>query len=206
MATGEAHSLGRYENALKQLASESPLAEGSRVAWLPPFETLFDLVRSGRNDAVHQGAYARSLADHAVQLALVLEDALMVDATKVSDFMVRDVTTAHMSQPLSAVRQLMLMRSFSFVPLAPALGSWKLLSDRAVARYLRDGDKAERRRRLALTIAEAVPNGLVLEDAVACSPDASISDALSSEHRIVLVVEPSAPDRLIGVLTPFDLL
>ena len=73
-------------------------------------------LKDGRNDALHQGACARHLANHAVQLALVLEDALMPSEPKVSDFMVRDAICAAHWQPISFVRQQMLANSFSYLP------------------------------------------------------------------------------------------
>ena len=38
---------------------------------------LYDLVRNARNDAMHEGAFARNLAVHLVQLSVMLEDALV---------------------------------------------------------------------------------------------------------------------------------
>jgi hypothetical protein len=210
VSTGQAKALGTYHQSLRELASASPL-----VAQLPiddpkghtDFDVLYNLVQTGRNDGVHQGAYARALADHAVQLALILEDALMANADKVRDFMVRDVATAHTSQPLSAVRQMMLMRSFSFVPIHfPGGGSWRVLSDRGIARYLRIDDKGERRRRLAQTVEDALGSDLVAEDAPTCTPDDAIAEILGRGNRINLVLDSNTPEWLVGVLTPFDLL
>jgi len=108
---GEVKALGYYKPRLDELARASPLASDVPAMTLHshiPFEVLYELVRTGRNDAAHQGASARLLADHAVQLALVLEDALMTHAALVRDFMVRDATCAQLWQPVSAVRQVML--------------------------------------------------------------------------------------------------
>ena len=46
------------------------------MAALTPFSRLYDLVQDARNDALHQGAFARHLTIHAIGLALILEDAL----------------------------------------------------------------------------------------------------------------------------------
>src|SRR5262249_10076879 len=105
VSTGQVQALSTYKQSLRDLASVSPLAVQLPVdhpTFHTDFDVLYDLVRTGRNDGVHQGAYARALADHAVQLALILEDALMANAGKVKDFMVRDVAVARPSQPLSA--------------------------------------------------------------------------------------------------------
>src|SRR6266853_4206847 len=40
------------------------------------FEKLFHLVKESRNDAMHEGAFARHLTTHAVELSIILEDSL----------------------------------------------------------------------------------------------------------------------------------
>lgn len=99
-------SLFHYKPAIQGVASGSPLAEvpPGRRDWHAPFSELYDVVRVARNDALHQGAFARNLTNHAVQLSLVLEDALMNGATKVSDYMVREPVCAYPWQPINFVR------------------------------------------------------------------------------------------------------
>lgn len=217
--TGDAHSLGRYEHALTALADTSPLSAevpGRHSSWHSTFDALYRLVRTGRNDALHQGAYARNLAQHAVELAIVLEDALMGEADRVRDFMVSDPVCAQPFQPISALRQTMLSRSFSYVPFrASHSDEWKLISDLAVARYLR-GDKSERTKRLATTVGKAAQSGeLVLEKALTCDANASVEAVLQghragqsdteSRSRITLVLDPNSA-HLVGLITPFDLM
>ncbi len=116
---GEVLGLGGYADALSGLADASPLSADVPRDWAAchtTFRALFDELRRARNDAVHQGAYARILTDHAVELTLILEDALMSDmsdAPKISQFMVRDVVEAKMWHPVSYVRQQMLKYAFS---------------------------------------------------------------------------------------------
>jgi hypothetical protein len=43
---------------------------------------LYEELRQARSDAMHQGAHARILTDHAVELTIILEDALMPEASK----------------------------------------------------------------------------------------------------------------------------
>lgn len=103
--------LGDYKILLSGLASVSPLATDLPTQWPghhTEFDALFDAIRQARNDAVHQGAHARTLTDHAVELSIILEDALMSDASKVSQFMVRDVIDAKPWHPISYLRQQML--------------------------------------------------------------------------------------------------
>jgi hypothetical protein len=154
------------------------------------------------------------LTDHAVQLAIVLEDALMSDATLVRDFMVRDPACAQPWQPVSAVRQVMLSRSYSFMPIHLAgvrddAAGWFLLSDAEIARYLRSAeDSNERRRRLAASVSDAIASReLTPSPAATCTPEQPVRQLLTSEPSWpLLVTEPAAPTRLVGVITPFDLL
>ncbi|MCC6537299.1 MAG: hypothetical protein IT162_07110 [Bryobacterales bacterium] len=139
---GAPGSLEKYRPAIKEHVSAQNASFGNR-ALATPFQELYELVQIARNDAVHQGAFARHLTGHAVQLALVLEDSLkpMLDL-KVADFMIRDVRCAEMWQPLSFLRQQMLTNSFSYLPVwdgpqaGGGIGQWRLISDSALARFL----------------------------------------------------------------------
>lgn len=217
--TSDETGLHSYRSAIGKIAVSSPLAEEIPTqlqAYHLPFDELYESVRTGRNEAVHEGAAARHLTTHAVELSLILEDGLMTGTTRARDYMVPSPTTANPWEPVSFVRQKMLLNSYSFVPVAPSAvtgGSWKLLSDRAVVRYLRGRSgkslsKKERQRRLARSIEEAIAEyGLEVEQVTCCSPTDSISEVLTGlNHVPVLVCEDGAPERLIGIITAFDLL
>ena len=137
---GETLSLWRYKDPLSCLAHDSPLAIEVPSKWRAyhtEFLSLYDELKDARNDAVHQGAYARILTDHAVDLTIILEDALMSKCSKVSQFMVRDVVEAKLWQPVSYARQQMLKHSFSYLPIwFENEEKWKLISDYSVAKYL----------------------------------------------------------------------
>ena len=109
---------GYRSNVIKE-ASSSPLAEqipSLLPEWHAPFASLYDLVREARNDALHVGAFARHLTRHAIELSLVLEDALMAEAVVARDFMVEGPICASAWQPLSSIRSTMLANSFSYLP------------------------------------------------------------------------------------------
>ena len=89
------NGLGRYRTAIKTLACNSPLASQTPEArpFHTPFDGLFRLVTDCRNSAMHEGVFARNLTQHAIQIALVIEDALTqiitmknTDIHKISDF------------------------------------------------------------------------------------------------------------------------
>jgi CBS domain-containing protein len=216
---GEEGNLWEYKAKIEVEARDSALAVEIPIEhreWHTPFSDLYDLVRIGRNDALHQGAFARNLTMHATQLALVLEDALTDKATTIGDFMVRGPICALPWQPVSFVRQQMLANSFSYLPMQWETKQgidWKLVSDFHVARYLRIPDNPggnERKRRLAKTVQDAVGKGsLVLEEATSCSSRMTVEEALplfSGDGRPLLVHHPDDPGRLMGIVTAYDLL
>ncbi len=214
--SGNVGSLGgRYRDVFTDLAQRSTLAykiPGALPEWHTPFDALYEIVKEGRNDALHQGAYARLVTEHTVLLSLIFEDALMKEETLVRDFMVRGAVCAVPWQPISSVRQLMLTNSFSFLPIWATWQSparWLVLSDYDLAKFLRgSASNAERNKRLVTTVRSAVQNDqLDVQDPVFCSPLDPISAVFEAkERRIVLVLERANPDHLVGVITPFDVL
>jgi hypothetical protein len=217
---GEERNLSKYKAKIEVEANDSTLAvevPTDHREWHTPFSELYELVRIGRNDALHQGAFARNLTMHATQLALILEDAFTDKAIpKIGDFMVRGPICALPWQPISFVRQQMLANSFSYLPMqwqTEHRTTWKLVSDFHVARYLRlSGNPSgnERKRRLAKTVQNAVDEGLlVLDDATSCASNTMVEDAMphfSGDGRPLLVHHPKDPGRLMGIVTAYDLL
>lgn len=191
-------NLGAYKEPICDLVRES--------SWHVQFEALYDLVRESRNDALHQGAVARHLTHNAIEVALVIENALMSGETKAGSYMVRTPVCAELWQPLSFLRQQMLANSFTYVPILREM-EWWLVSDYHLARYLRSGC---RRHRLAETVEDALRDGehhLTVESAITCNKDATVSEVLKkSNGRTVLVVDSDHKDRLLGIITPFDVL
>lgn len=203
--SGTTKGLGKYENAIKEIAEESPFANEIPNQWRgyhSPFRSLYELVRDARNDALHQGAYARHLTNHAVQLALIIEDALMVKSKNISDFMVREVVQAEEWQPVSFARQQMLANSYSYLPIRYK-GEWNLISDAAILKYVHP----ERKTRLTDRIGDAISKGLQLETARCVEPNDSIELVIKDlGEKPVLVIDPLGPDRLVGITSAFDLL
>jgi CBS domain-containing protein len=145
-------------------------------------------------------------------LSLILEDALMESENLVRDFMVRKVVCAVPWQPISAARQLMLANSFSFLPIHAVWEPpvrWLLISDYAIARFLRSSSSAgERNRRLATRVQDAIESKqLEVDDAEMCTPEDTLDDVLKVKaRRLLLVLDRTDRSHLVGALTPFDLL
>jgi len=211
---GKLSDLGVYRKVLTSpdLAGRSGLAEppSHLRALLTPFARLYDLVKEARNDALHQGASARHLTKHAIELTIVLEDALSTYfEPMVADFMVRNPDRAEFWQPIGFIRQQMLANSYSYLPVLGHDGVWRIISDTSVARFLGlDQFGGTRKSRLATTLENAfLKDPDLLELANDLPPDADLCKALEllKSKSVMLVKDPDGRD-ILGILTAFDLL
>jgi len=161
---------------------------------------------------MHIGAYARHATEAAIELCIGLEEALMAEVVRtVGNLMVTSpVTVAHW-QVVAHARQLMLMHSFSFLPVRIGT-SWWLISELGLAKFLSNID--QKKARLGLTIQEAKEAGMgmieVLDKDV-LRATMSIEDILQKAQvkngpMLWLVVDEKHPDHLAGVLSPFELM
>jgi hypothetical protein len=172
------------------------------------FERLYDLVHEARNEALHQGAFARHLTTNAVELALIVEDALLDGSDRIRDCMVKAPIIAHSWQPLSLVRHQMLANSFSYLPIHLAAEGWLIVADIEIARVLRSSTKnQERGVRLAASVEKARREfGLKLLTPLTVTPDASVQTALERYDFSAPIQVVGDSDELLGITTPFDLL
>lgn len=176
------------------------------------FDALFEIVRTARNDAMHSGAYARHATDAAIELCIGLEEGLMMGVTpNVADLMVKSPITVQPWQPVAFARQLMLMHSFSFLPVH-FKDRWWLVSELGLAKYLK-GPASERRKRLGKTVEEAADQLNLIEifDHQLLTSEMSTDDVLDKAQikdgpMLWLVVESKRKSHLAGVLSPFELM
>lgn len=214
---GEQATLDRYKRRIAARALKSPvLAELSTIhpSRFKSFEALFKTVQTARNDAMHIGAYARHATEAAIELCIGLEEALMADVERtVGNVMVTSPMTVEPWQTVAHARQLMLMHSFSFLPVRLD-ASWWLVSELGLAKFL--GVNGETKRaNLGMTIQAAKTAGMVLvelndEDDL-LRADTPIADVLQRSKvqdgpMLWLVVDDKHPDHLAGVLSPFELM
>jgi len=205
-------NLGSYLATIKHQAACSPMAEEVPKC-LPDFHQQFDvkydIVREARNSALHEGALARHLTINAAELSLVLEEAIMNERYQVSDFMVRNPVCAFMWQPLSLIRQTMLVNSFSYLPVPVEKNGntdWRLVSDCRLARCLRKKGRVTKDA-LIQGLGEAVKSGQIeLHSARTCSPQDKIESVLQRSDELPTLVLSPYNKELLGILTPFDLL
>jgi hypothetical protein len=209
---GKEEALGPYAEQIRPLAQASValsyLAE-RHPELFTRFNALYETVRLARNDAMHSGVYARHATNAAIELCIGLEEALMVEQQilreTVADFMVKAPVTVKPWQPVGHARQLMLMHSFSFLPVF--IDTWKLVPELSMARYLHRNP--DRRTLLATRIDEAANNGLHLLEAVVVAPDTKVADLLKENEGAglpMLWLVSDGENDLTGVLSPFELM
>ena len=211
---GEKGALGSYMDGIKNLARSSPTLNELTTPFpskFKPFDALYAIVRTARNDAMHTGAYARHATREAIELCIGLEDALMSGvAQTVGNLMVSTAIAVEPWQPVAHARQLMLMHSFSFLPVR--LGdAWHLVSELGLAKYLREGSK---KLRLAEPIETAHRSGMQL---VTVGPNELLRPSMQVAAVLAaapvqqgpllwLVVDEHRQEHLAGVLSPFELM
>ena len=221
-------NLGDYEKCISLLVNKHHPFQGK-----PPkdyhieFDSLYEIVRQGRNDALHQGAVARNLTSRSVELSLMLEDALMsaskskkVGDYKVGDYMVRNPVRAYAWQLISFVRQMMLENSFSYIPVYMEKKdaeekAWYIIADYHIAMYLQSATNSDcRGKLLAKSIEDAIgSNKMAIEKALTASLDETIEKVLerteekSTAGKPILVVKKRDNcEELLGIATAFDLM
>ena len=132
-------TLEKYQRFLGELVQQS------KPVGYQDFDILYEAVKQARNDVMHTGAYARNAAVSAVQLSLLMEDAILSQLEKnketmaarktVADFMVRSPVIAEPWHTVGHVRRQMLLNSFSYLPIFWG-DKWHLLSDMDMAAML----------------------------------------------------------------------
>jgi hypothetical protein len=205
-------NLGKYFFEIKAEAVRSPMAEEVPKE-LPyfhqQFEVKYKIVCEARNAALHEGALARHLTANAVELSLVLEEGIMSELHQVSDFMVRNPVCASMWQPLSFIRQTMLVNSFSYLPVQvekDGKKDWRLISDFRLAQCLRKNGKVGKVE-LIQRLEDAVKSGdIELHAAKTYGPQEKIEAVLRTSDGLPTLVLAPNNNELLGILTPFDLL
>ena len=207
-------NLGVYKNVLSQIYKkyhESAELSEKFPGYFSSFDSLFELIKTARNDAMHTGVYARHATAAAIELCIGLETALMNEAnisrTLVKDFMVKSPITVESWQPIAFARQLMLTHSFSFLPIQRE-GKWMLISESAIAKYLRRTDMAWKKL-MGMDIESASQGGLSLVEAQMVNLDQDVSallDGADDSNPVRLWLVQDGNGRLCGVLSPFELM
>jgi hypothetical protein len=203
--------LKALEACIVDIARRSPLSGATELdhrAVCTPFQTLFDMMREARNDAMHQGAHARHLTSHAISMAIVLEDALatFMNRQVLADFMVPNPVCAKLWQPVRFIRQQMLANSFTFIPVLNENDQWSLISDFSVASFIRTPHPGDRRGALSMSLSIARSSGLEFITATCRPADFHIHALGPLDSKPILITNPSRDNELLGIITAFDML
>lgn len=198
------NGLNDYKEVICNLGRQAPEVNSERV------DFLFDTVRKARNDSVHSGDFIRHHSIRLVELLLTLEEGLVMSGKTAGDLMVQNPTIAELWHNVATARRAMLTNSFSFLPIQDRDGVWKLLSDVAVVRHLRRATTTkERSELLGKQLQQALDDGQIeLTECSRFSPGKGIEDVSKAiTHLPVLIVDKVGnKERLLGILTAFDLL
>ena len=208
---GEEAAMGPYLEHIRPLAADSTILSSLTTTFpglFTRFEALYETVRTARNDAMHTGVYARHATTAAIELCIGLEEALMAEQQirqSVSDFMVKSPITVAPWQPVAHARQLMLMYSFSYLPVY--IDKWLLVPEVSMARFLHRNPN--RKKLLATPIQEAAASGLDLVVATVVTPTTLVTDLLRVKDKGVspmLWLVQDDNNHLCGLLSPFELM
>jgi len=195
--------LGGYEAGLLRLCVSTGKNEYSET------KRLFQVVRDARNMAVHEGAWARHLNSRLIDLFLILEEAIVAKLTYVEDLMVRNPVIAEPWHMVAHARKAMLANSFSCLPIYFE-GKWQLLCDTVIMRFLRkEPAPAHFSERLEMRISSLVEKKHIeLAPAICCSPKDTLDVIVKKMTYLPVLVtkEIESHARLLGIVTPFDLL
>jgi predicted transcriptional regulator len=203
-------SLNDYKYEIVELAKESPLAFEipKNFRYLhTSFDTLYDIVKDARNDALHQGAYARHLTIHAIELSLILEDAMSKGLKLVTDYMVKNIICAELWQPISHIRQVMLANNFSFMPFQNVFKEWCFISDNLLANMLINESKTKRTEILSFTLEEAIhkfPNNFDKIKTKPIDSSRTLDSLLNKFEKAPLLI--CEGEKIIGIITAFDIM
>ena len=192
--------LGTYKKEIVNLAVASGYTDKVSVG------KLFDDVKGARNKAVHDGAYVRHVNSRLVDLLLILEESIMMGMKYAKDLMVRNPQTAESWHSVSEVRRKMLANSFSTIPIYLHEGAkWSLLTDTAIMQLVRK----DRHKYLPMSIKEVISLPMLnVVDADCCRPDTFVDDLVAkmNTHPVLVTERIQNEDRLLGIITAFDLL
>ncbi len=169
---------------------------------------LFDVVREARNAAVHDGAWIRHLNTRLIDLFLLFENAILSRMRILSDVMVRSPVVAEPWHLVAHARKLMLSNAFSTLPIFID-GECNLLTDEAIAQGICGKEKEKRTKLLSTRIEEAVTKRwLVLIRAEKREPAQAVLELFRDRVKwpLLIVDKIGETERLVGIVTPFDLL
>jgi hypothetical protein len=172
------------------------------------FRLLLEQVVAGRNSEFHGGAAARRFAKHCVEFSFLLEEGLSNIMNKnLGSVMSSPVVGIELWRMLADLRRLMLENSYTWIPLKTSEG-WKVVSDHALVSYLsvhQDALKTQTVEQALFSDGLKVAN-LQLFRAKTEIRNETLMKALASGPVLVCEGEELNDNRIVGIVTSFDLL
>jgi CBS domain-containing protein len=207
---GVRNGLFQYEPNLIGLGLDQGVTNENQLSRLCQF------IRTSRNSAVHDGAWARHVSVKLIEFLVILEDGIQVrmkkernnNMLKVEDIMVRSPVVAETWQMVAHVRREMLTNSFSNLPIFWN-GDWHVITDTELMQFLRSAvNHEEYKKRLNSPIESVLgENKISIAKAETCFDQQSLDDPVRIKSQpVLLVCQPEDKKRLVGILSAFDLL
>ena len=185
---------------------------GHQEGDIPPdghVKLLLQQVVVGRNSEFHGGAAARRFARHCVEFSFLLEEGLKNAMNKnLGLIMSSPVISVETWQMLTDVRRLMLENSFTWIPVRKD-GVWLVISDHALVCYLERNSEALKTETVSAALSEeqglAAPLHKIFYEQMEIRNE-KLLGSLASGPVLVASTKDRSPNRIVGVVTAFDLL
>lgn len=196
--------LGAYKDVLLPMVNRSCVDLNSA-------ERLFSAIKSARNKAVHEGAWARHLSSRLIDFILLLEKSVIMEMHNAGDIMVRNPLIVESWHMLHHIRREMLANSYSFIPIKIE-SSWRMISDYELLKCFHrnpDSGKAAELKWESREAGAAINAGhLVVNSVICCGISTPISDlsSLFTGEPILVTHNEDDTGNVLGIITPFDLL
>ena len=197
--------LGDINSSLAELIENQKACDSSIEVM-----SLLHAVREGRNEAVHTGTLGRWLARDCVRVGIMVEETLRREAgmKSVAEYMVESVVYARLWQTLRTVRRTMMENEFTHLPFENG-GQWYVVSAEALCIY-RDNYQGDKKEIWSQTLRKALEHGqcrLEAQEAVLVKLNECVHQATKRiKGQGLLLVREENDSRIVGVVTPFDLL
>lgn len=199
--------LGKYKDDYRKFFKNN-FFNGERLY------ALLCVVHKSRNDYAHQGVFARNSARKAQSLAIELESKLMKDLSRLEHIMSEDIAYANPELTVSKIREIMLLNSFSYLPLRYDDSTYYMISDIDIARLWNkrwDDNRSEnekiRNEKLYIThfreiFDEHLPKGSKIKADI-LDGDIEIEEVADKLSHIPILVKGKS-GAIVGIVTAFD--
>jgi hypothetical protein len=202
------NGLGKYYSELRKLAT------GNSSDVKDEFYVIFHRLKNARNDAVHEGAFARNATLLCVEFCDLLESGLMRNMDSVDQFIISSPVLAKLFYSIGEIRRSMLIHGFSYLPVKLLDGvTWKLVADYKIAAHLRNPSTVKDAfLSSSLSLIFDHDNNFLIDPVCVFDGDAKISSLVDKFNgRPILLLKKihingHDENELMGIVSPSDLM